>query len=119
MLSERQQRVLAPLLMNPDRQYGTNELIAMSGAGVGAGGNLLAGLERSGVVTKSWRGNQLLYTINKGSRIFSELRSICMKTFGLASVVSRELAPFCDRIELAFLSDRWSGETTGPAATST
>ncbi|MGV2103932.1 nucleotidyltransferase domain-containing protein [Rhizobium sp. 21-4511-3d] len=43
------------------------------------------------------------YAVNTRSPIFGELRSICMNSFGLASVVSRELELFRDRVELAFL----------------
>lgn len=103
MLSVRQQKMLTALLLHPDRQYGTNELLSIGGAGVGAGRNAIQAMERSGIVVKSARGNQLLYSINTASPIYGDLRSICMKTFGMADVVARELEPFRDRIEQAFL----------------
>lgn len=103
MLSERQQKMLGALILHPDRQYGTNELLAIGGPGTGAGRNVIEAFERSGVVVKERRGNQLLYSINTANPIYPDLRSICMKTFGMADVVARELEPFRDRIELAFL----------------
>lgn len=103
MLSVRQQKMLRALILHPDRQYGTNELLSIGGAGVGAGRNVLQAMERSGIVVRATRGNQLLYSINTGSPIYSDLRSICMKTFGMADVVARELEPFRARIDHAFL----------------
>jgi predicted nucleotidyltransferase len=103
MLTDRQQKMLAALLLHPERQYGTNELLAIGGAGVGAGRAVIEAFENSGVVVKQKRGNQLLYAINLHNPIYSDLRSICLKTFGMADVVAQELQPFRDRIDLAFI----------------
>jgi hypothetical protein len=63
----------------------------------------LNALEDSGIVYKTARGNQRLYSINSQNPIYAELRSICLKTFGLANVIAKELEPFKDRIEQAFV----------------
>ncbi len=49
--------MLAAMILNPDRQFGTNELIAVGGPGVGAGRNVINAFEKSGVVVRSTRGN--------------------------------------------------------------
>ncbi|MGK9338001.1 nucleotidyltransferase domain-containing protein [Sinorhizobium meliloti] len=103
MLSERQQRMLGALLLHPDRQYGSNELIAIGGPGYGAGRRILEQFEQSGIVVKSARGNQRLYSVNSEHPIYPDLRSICLKTFGMSEVIATELAPFKDRIKLAFV----------------
>ncbi|PDS49902.1 DNA polymerase subunit beta [Rhizobium anhuiense] len=103
MLTVRQQRMLAALLLNPERQFGSNELVAMGGPGSGAGQRVLQQFEFSGIAIKAARGNQRLYSANRKHPIFAELRSVCLKTFGMADVVAKELAPFGDRIELAFV----------------
>lgn len=103
MLTVRQQKMLAPLLLNPDRQFGSNELVAMGGPGSGAGQRVLQQFELSGIAIKAARGNQRLYSANQNHPIFAELRSVCLKTFGMADLVARELAPFKDRTELAFV----------------
>lgn len=103
MLSKRQQKMLGALLLRPDRQYGSNELIAISGSGYGAGRRILEQFERSAIVVKSSRGNQRLYAANRRHPIYQELRSICFKTFGIAEVIAAELAPIMDRISLAFV----------------
>ncbi|RVI97662.1 nucleotidyltransferase domain-containing protein [Sinorhizobium meliloti] len=103
MLSERQQRMLGALLLHPDRQYGSNELIAIGGPGYGAGRRILEQFERSAIVVKTARGNQRLYSVNIRHPIYPDLRSICFKTFGIAEVIAGALAPFNDRISLAFV----------------
>src|ERR1700710_632501 len=92
MLSERQQKMLGALLLHPERQYGSNELVAISGPGYGAGKRILEQFERSGIVVKTARGNQRLYSVNSHHPIYPDLRSICFKTFGLAEVIAGELA---------------------------
>lgn len=103
LLTERQQKMLRALLLHPDRQYGSNELIAIGGPGTGAGRRILDRFEQSAIVVKSARGNQRLYSVNTRHPIYAELRSICMKTFGIADVIAEELALFKDSIDLAFV----------------
>jgi len=103
MLSERQQKMLGALLLHPNRQYGSNELIAIGGPGYGAGRRILEQFEQSGIVVKSARGNQCLYSVNSEHPIYPDLRSICFKTFGMSAVIAKKLAPFKDRIKLAFV----------------
>lgn len=103
MFSDRQQRILGALLLQPEREFGTNELVAIGGPGTGAGRNIIQALEKSDVVLRSSRGNQVVYSINRKNPIYNELRSICLKTFGMRDVVADILRPFGDRIEIAFL----------------
>ena len=103
MLSVRQQRMLRAILLHPDREFGSNELVAIGGPGNGAGKRVLDGFEKSGVVTRTARGNQRLYRANKAHPIYPELRAICRKTFGIGDTVAAELAPFSDRIILAIV----------------
>lgn len=103
MFSKRQQKMLGALILHPDRQYNTNELISIGGPGVGAGRNVLHAMEGSGILRRSQRANQVLYSINTQNPIYPDLRSICIKTFGMADVVAEALEPFRDSIKLAFL----------------
>ncbi len=95
--------MLSALLLHPDRQYGSNELIAIGGPGQGAGKRILEQFETSGVVTKTPRGNQRLYLANRQHPIYPELRSICLKTFGLADVIGEELSQYREHISEAFV----------------
>lgn len=103
MFSERQQKMLRALLLHPRRDFGTNELIAIGGPGVGAGRNVIRALIEAGMVVATKRRNQVAYSINTDSPIYEELRSIMRKTFGIADVVAGELSPFRERISEAFV----------------
>jgi predicted nucleotidyltransferase len=103
LLTERQQRMLAALLLHPERQYGSNELIAIGGPGSGAGRRILDQFENSGIALKTARGNQRLYSANKRHPIYPDMRAICFKTFGIGNRIAGELAPFKGSIELAFV----------------
>lgn len=103
LFSERQQRMLAALILHPRRLYGTNELLAICGPGVGAGRNVIKAFDRARIVRKAARGNQVVYSIDVDNPIYPELRSICLKTFGMRNAVAMELQPFANRIQTAFL----------------
>ncbi|MDR7141935.1 nucleotidyltransferase domain-containing protein [Rhizobium sp. BE258] len=114
MLSKRQQRMLAPMLLHPGKEFGTNELISLGGPGVGAGTNVIKELDRCGIVVKRRQGNQVIYSINQANPIYSELRSICLKTFGLTDVVTDALLPFKEKISLAFIFGSLAGGSVRP-----
>ncbi len=95
--------MLRAVLLQPDRQYRSSELIAISGPGYGAGKRLLDEFEQSGIVRTTRKGNQLLFCANVHHPIYPELLAICRKTFGIDDTVARELMSFDGRIELAFI----------------
>lgn len=98
-----QQRLLALLFGAPGRVYHGNELIRLAASGRGAVLRELQRLVRSGLVVVAQVGNQKRYQANREAPIFEELRAIVEKTFGLAGMLRRALAPFAARISLAFV----------------
>jgi len=56
-----------------------------------------------GLITAQSIGNQKHYTANCTSPLFTELRSIVLKTFGLADVLREALAPIASQIHIAFI----------------
>ncbi|MBD9597972.1 nucleotidyltransferase domain-containing protein [Ensifer sp. ENS05] len=103
LLSQRQQNVLRALILQGERRLSVSDLIRIAGPGNGATQRVLDSFEKAGVVTREARGNQRLYSANKKHPIYPELRSICLKTFGLAGVISDELAKFAPDIKTAFV----------------
>lgn len=103
LLSERQQNVLRALILHGERQLSVSDLIRIAGPGNGATQRILDSFEKAGIVAKEARGNQRLYRVNKKHPIYPELRSICLKTFGLADVITDELKKFAQNIETAFV----------------
>lgn len=97
------QRVLAILYGNPERSFFAGELMALAQSGRGAVQRELADLTDSGLLTVTSVGNQKHYRANQSAPIFPELRSLVLKTFGLADVLRDALAPLANRINLAFV----------------
>jgi predicted nucleotidyltransferase len=98
-----QQRVLALIFGHPDRSFYTSEIVRNVRSGSGAVGRELARLQESGLVSVEPIGNQKHYRANRQSPIFEELRSIVLKTMGLAEPLRESLAPYSGKIKTAFV----------------
>jgi predicted nucleotidyltransferase len=103
LFSKTRQQVLALLFGQPDRSYHTNEIIRLTNSGTGAVQRELEALSTAGLITLRSIGNQKHYQANRASLLFSELRSIILKTFGLADVISKALESVDHQIQFAFI----------------
>jgi predicted nucleotidyltransferase len=103
LFSKVQQRVLALIFGNPERSFYTSEIVRNVHSGTGAVERELARLEQSGLVSIERIGNQKHYRANRESPIFDELRGIVLKTVGLAEPLRQSLAPYIDKIGVAFV----------------
>lgn len=97
------QRVLAVLFGTPDRSFYANEVIALAQSGTGAVQRELADLSAAGLLTVSKQGNQKHYQANAGAPVFAELRSLVLKTIGMADALRAALAPLAAQIDAAFI----------------
>jgi predicted nucleotidyltransferase len=98
-----QQRVLGLLFGQADRSFYANEIAKLALTGKGALQRELIRMTDSGLVRMTVIGRQKHYQANKECPIFEELRSITLKTFGLADVVRNALLPFGGAIQCAFI----------------
>ncbi len=103
ILSKARRQVLGLLYMCPDKSFYTNEIIKHSHSGRGAIQRELENLTKAGLVTLELLGNQKRYQANKLSPIYSELRSIVLKTFGLADIIRQALTPVEEKIIFSFI----------------
>ncbi len=103
LFSKVRQCVLALLYGQPDRSFHTNEVIRLTDSGTGAVQRELEKLTIVGLLTVQSIGNQKHYAANRTSPLFTELRSIVLKTFGLADVLREALAPIASQIHIAFI----------------
>lgn len=103
LFSKVRQRVLAVLFGAPDRSFYTNEVIGLAQSGAGAVQRELADLAGAGLLTVRKQGNQKHFQANAASPVFAELRSLVLKTMGLADVLRAALAPLAPQIERAFV----------------
>src|SRR4051812_5605472 len=103
LFSRTQQRVLGLLFGHPDRSFFATEIFERTGGGRGTVQRELARLVSSGLVLMTRVGNQTHYRANDASPIFSELRSIIVKTSGIAEPIREALAPLAAKIDLALV----------------
>jgi len=103
LLTKTQQRVLGVLFGQPERSFYASELIRNAGTGSGAAQRELAKLEGSGLILTRRIGHQKHYQANAASPLFSELRSIVLKTVGLAEPLRDSLKPLSSAIRAAFV----------------
>ena len=103
LFTSTQQRVLALLFGQPDREFFVTEIIALAGSGRGAVQRELARLAGSGLAAVSRVGNRKHYRANPESPLFDEICSIVRKTIGLEESVRSALEPLTDRLILGLL----------------
>src|ERR1700682_4227508 len=103
LFSKVQQRVLALIFGHPERSFYASEIVRNVRSGTGAVERELSRLRDSGLVSVERIGNQKHYRANHRSPIFEEVRSIVLKTMGLAEPLRESLAPYSDKIKAAFV----------------
>jgi len=95
--------LLALFFSRPDESFYVREAARAAGASLGAVQRELERLSRAGIIRRFERGRQVYYQANRGCPLFDELRSLIVKTAGLADVLRSALQPLAGEIELAFV----------------
>lgn len=98
------QRVLGVVLAHPDQSFTLQDLLRRAAAGRGSAHQQIDRLVEAGVLMEEpRRGRQRSIRANTAFFLYPELRSIALKTFGLAEPVRDALKPYADRIDEAFI----------------
>jgi len=103
LFTQTQQRVLGLLYGHPEESFFATEIFRRTGGGRGTVQRELERLVRSGLVLVTPIGNQRHYRANQASPIFRELRSIIVKTSGVAEPLRDALTPIARKIDLALI----------------
>ena len=103
LFTKGQQRVLGVLFGDPSRSFYASEIITLVGSGTGAVQRELQRLASAGLVTVRRIGKQKHYQANPSAPVFQELRTLVLKTSGLADVLLAALEPFAAKIRAAFV----------------
>lgn len=103
LFSNVQQRVLGLIFGQPERSFYTSEIVRTVNSGTGAVERELRRLQDSGLLNVQWIGNQKHYRANSDSPVFGELKSLVLKTVGLAGPLEEALRPDADKIQAAFV----------------
>lgn len=91
------------LFLHPEESLHGREIARRTGLPAGTLTRELKRLADVGLLKRDRRGNQLIYSANRSSPIFSELAGILRKTSGLADVVAEALEPLSGRIHVALI----------------
>lgn len=96
-------KLLKILLLESPGNFYLRELAARAGMSVGTVSRELLTLTESGIVTKEARGRQTYFSINERCPIVPELRSMFVKTMGVADVIRASLVDLPKGIQVAFI----------------
>lgn len=108
--------VLAQLYGRPDRRFYVREIARAAGIPPSSLQRDLAALTRAGVIERREDGRQVYYQANADNPIFSELKGIVTKTFGVADFVRRVLRPHERHIRAAFIYGSVAKGTEAPGS---
>jgi predicted nucleotidyltransferase len=108
--------ILALLFTHPERSYYVREIVQASESGVGAVQRELSRLAQSGLLTRTEVGNQVHYQANPDSPIFEEMRSLMVKTAGMADVLREAIRPLEEGIAFAFIYGSQASGEAGPSS---
>jgi uncharacterized protein len=103
LFSKNRRLILSLLLGHADEAFYLRQIVRASGGGVGAVQRELRHLVECGIICRTVRGNQVYFQGNADCPVFAELKSLLMKTAGVADVLRTALAPLAEQIEIAFL----------------
>lgn len=103
LLGQARSRVLAALLLHPEKALHVRELARVTGASPGSLHRELRSLTELGLLLRTEVGRQVHYQANSQSPIFLELAGLLRKTIGVADVLRAALFTLGDGVSLAFV----------------
>jgi len=96
-------KILALLFGHSDQAYHLRQVVRETGLSPGGVHRELGQLAEAGIVTRSRQGRQVYFQANPACPIFAELKSLLVKTVGVADVLREALQPLAGRIRVAFV----------------
>ncbi len=102
LLPEVRGRILALLVGRPDQSFYLREIVRETGHGRGAVARELRSLTEAGILLREKRANLVCFQANRSNPLFPELRSLMLKTIGLADVIREGLSTVAG-VHLAFI----------------
>ena len=113
LLSVPEQRLLSAVLLHPERDFGTVELLDRMGSSRSAGSTVLKRWVDSGLLRERRVGNQRRLAANPEFLLYPELRRMLTKTVGIAQPLAQALAPLAHRLTDAFVFGSVAAGTDG------
>ncbi|MGC8723792.1 MAG: nucleotidyltransferase domain-containing protein [Acidobacteriota bacterium] len=106
--------VLALTFGRPEEAFYVRQVARYAATGNGVVQRELEQLAAVGILTRRPSGRQVYYQANPDCPIFQELRTLVVKTAGVADVLRDALLVLADHIQTAFLYGSFAAERQGP-----
>ena len=103
LFGKTRQAVLALFYLHYDEPFYLRQVVRAAGMGQGTVQRELKNLTDAGIIRKTRRGQMVYYQANQACPVFSELRSLVLKTAGLVDVLRNALKPLSKKIKVAFV----------------
>jgi predicted nucleotidyltransferase len=111
--SQTRVRLLTLFLLNPGTEYYIREIERVTGENFSAIHSELKNLETFGLLSKTRKGKQIFYTVNRGFFLYDELQRIILKTEGVVQVLQDSLKDKVD-ISRMFIYGSFASGKAGP-----
>ena len=108
-------KVLTLLLLGGEGKYYVREIERRTGENINSVRRELANLEGAGIVLSSRVANLKYFSINRSNPVYSELRSMFLKTEGVAGLVRDRLARHGE-LKHAFIFGSFASGGEGPSS---
>jgi DNA-binding transcriptional ArsR family regulator len=95
--------VLALLYCHVEEPFYLRQIARTAEVGLGAVQRELKKLSEAGIIRRTIHGQQVYYQANPECPVYSELKSLVLKTVGVGDVLRAALVPLADRINVVFL----------------
>lgn len=103
LFKDYRRRVLALLLLSPDKRYHVREIARLTGTVAGTLHKELSRLAEAGILSKAKIGNQVHYAADKTCPVYEELAGILRKTAGLVDILANALCTLEEEIDVALV----------------
>ncbi len=95
-------KILTVFMINPEKEMFVREIERITKENINAVRRELSNLEDIGLLKSKKQGNMKYYSVNKDFPIYEELKSIILKTEGIANFINSNLSQIGE-IKLAFI----------------
>jgi len=101
--SQLRAKLLGWLMTHPDERYFVRQIAGIIREDSTNVSRELKRLAQAGILSSSHEGRQKYFQANRDCQLFEELRSMAVKTFGLADILRAALLPHRNCIRMAFI----------------
>ncbi len=103
LMPQTRQKILAATILHPEKSWYLRELAEFLHVTPSSIQRELVSLNKSGILNKTVNGNRTYFNANPNCPIFSELKTVLVKTVGIVGLLQSCLKPLSSKISVAFI----------------